>query len=138
MDPRISFVTLGVTDLERATRFYADVLRLPQKETPPEVAFFDLGGTYLSLWARASLAEDARVPDDGRPGAFAGFALAHNVHSIGAVDRIIAEVEAAGGRVTKPGTKTDWGGYAGYFADPDGFLWEIAYNPYLPHLATDG
>ncbi len=138
MEPRISFVTLGVADLERAARFYADVLRFPRKETPPEVAFFDLGGTYLSLWARASLAEDARVPDDGRAGAFAGIALAHNVSSIEAVDRLLAEVEAGGGRITRPGTKTDWGGYAGYFADPDGFLWEIAYNPHLPHLASDG
>jgi uncharacterized protein len=138
MNPRISLVTLGVADLERATRFYLDVLRLPKVETPPEVAFFDMGGTYLSLWARASLAEDARVPDDGRAGAFAGFALAHNVSSREAVDRILTEVEAGGGRITKPGTQAEWGGYAGYFADPDGFLWEVAWNPHLPHLASDG
>lgn len=138
MEPRISLVTLGVADVERAARFYAEVLRLPRVETPPEVAFFDMGGTYLSLWSRASLADDARVPDARGAGAFAGFALAHNVRSAAEVDRLLAEIEAGGGRITKAGTHAEWGGYAGYFADPDGFLWEIAWNPHLPHLASDG
>ena len=132
MDPRISFVTLGVTDLERATRFYADVLRLPQRPTPPVVAFFEMGRTWLALFPRHLLAADAGVPADGS--GFPGFALAHNVRSPEEVDRLLEEAARGGGRIVKPGQRTDWGGYAGYFADPDGFLWEVAWNPDFPHV----
>ncbi|HXE81435.1 MAG TPA: VOC family protein [Vicinamibacterales bacterium] len=132
MEPRISFVTLGVRDLERAVRFYSETLELPRRNSSPEVAFYEMGRTWLALWPRHLLAADAGVPDDG--GAFAGFALAHNVRSPGEVDRLLERAASGGGRLVKAGAKTDWGGYAGYFADPDGFLWEVAWNPHFPHV----
>lgn len=136
MEPRISFITLGVGDLERSVRFYAEVLALPQMPTPPAVAFFRMGPTVLALWPRSELAADAGLPaEGGKPGGlgdFGGFALAHNVRSPAEVDALLAHVAAHGGRISKPGQPTFWGGYAGYFADPDGFLWEVAYNPDLP------
>lgn len=132
MEARISFVTLGVTDLERATRFYEQVLKLPRRPTPPEVAFFEMGKTWLALYPRHLLAQDAGVAADG--GGFPGFALAHNVRSEAEVDALLREAAAGGGRIVKPGRRTDWGGYAGYFADPDGFLWEVAWNPQFPHV----
>lgn len=139
MDPRISFITLGVSDLSRARDFYAQVLGLPQMPTPPTVAFFRMGPTVLALWPRTELAADAGLPEAagqasgfGDCGGFGGFALAHNVRSPAEVDALLAHVGGHGGRVTKPGQPTFWGGYAGYFADPDGFLWEVAYNPDIP------
>jgi catechol 2,3-dioxygenase-like lactoylglutathione lyase family enzyme len=132
MDPRISFITLGVADLAQATRFYADVLRLPQIATPPNVAFFEMGKTWLSLYPRDDLAADAGVSAAGS--GFPGFALAHNVRTKPEVDQLLAEAAAGGGRLVKGAHDTDWGGYAGYFADPDGFLWEVAWNPKFPHV----
>lgn len=132
MEPRISLITLGVADLERAIRFYRDVLELPQLETPPVVAFFELGKTWLALYPRHLLAADAGVPAEGS--GFPGFSLAHNVRSAEEVDRLLRHIADAGGRVVKPGEPADWGGYSGYFADPDGFLWEVAWNPHFPHL----
>lgn len=131
MDARISFVTLGVADLDRAARFYRDVLKLPQIPTPPEVVFFEMGKTWLALYPRHLLAADAGVPAEGS--GFAGFTLAHNVRTEADVDALLAEVAAGGGRVVKPAGKADWGGRTGYFADPDGFLWEVAWNPKFPH-----
>ena len=132
MEPRISFVTLGVADLPRATAFYAGVLRLPQRPSAPGVAFFEMGRTWLALFPARDLAADAGVPSEGS--GFSRFALAHNTRSPAEVDALLAEAAAGGGRVVKPGQRTDWGGYAGYFADPDGFLWEVAWNPEFPHL----
>ena len=132
MEPRISFVTLGVTDLPRAVRFYADVLRLPQLASPPTVAFFEMGRTWLALYPADLLARDAGVPAEGS--GFPRFALAHNARSPDAVDALMSEVAESGGRIVKPAQPTDWGGYAGYFADPDGFLWEVAWNPAFPHV----
>ena len=136
MEPRLSFVTLGVADLERATRFYRDVLGLPQQETPPEVSFFELGRTWLALFPRGELAADAGVdPGPPRaPDAFPGFSLAHNLRSAEEVDRLLADVAARGGRLVRTGRRAEWGGYTGYFADPDGFLWEVAWNPHFPHV----
>ena len=135
MEPRISFVTLGVRDLARATAFYRDVLRLPQLETPPGVAFFELGRTWLSLFPRDELAADAGVAADTDAGSsFPGFSLAHNVRSADEADALLAEVAAGGGRIVKPAHRAEWGGYSGYFADPDGFLWEVAWNPHFPHV----
>jgi len=137
MEPRLSFVTLGVVDLERATDFYARVLRLPQLKTPPTISFFELGRTYLGLYRRADLAADAGLPDPGPAvaGAFPGFTLAHNVRSAQEVDLLLSEVEAGGGRVVQRGrARPEFDGYSGYFADPDGFLWEVAYNPHFPHI----
>ena len=133
MEPRVSFITLGVRDLARATSFYRDVLRLPQLPSPAGVvSFFEMGKTWLSLFPREDLAADAGVPAEG--GGFPGFSLAHNVRAIEEVDQLLAEAAAGGGRILKPGHETDWGGYAGYFADPDGFLWEVAWNPKFPHV----
>ena len=132
MEPRISFITLGVSDLERATRFYRDVLQLPQLPTPPEVVFFEMGRTWLALWPRECLAADAGVPAEGS--GFPRFSLAHNVRSEEEVDALLNHVSEHGGKVLKPGHRADWGGYTGYFADPDGFLWEVAWNPHFPHV----
>ena len=131
MEPRLSFVTLGVSDLKRATRFYEEVLRLPRIQTPPEVSFFELGKTWLALYPRELLAADAGVPAAGS--GFAGFTLAHNVRSAGEVDWLLKEVADAGGRIVKPGKRADWGGYTGYFAAPHCFLLEVAWNPQFPH-----
>ena len=132
MEPRISFVTLGVSDLKRATRFYEEGLGLPRLESPPEISFFDLGKTWLALYPRDLLAADAGFPAAGS--GFPGFTLAHNVRSEAEVDKLLEEVTAVGGRMVKRGQPADWGGYSGYFADPDGFLWEVAWNPYFPHV----
>jgi catechol 2,3-dioxygenase-like lactoylglutathione lyase family enzyme len=132
VEPRISFVTLGVRDLARATRFYRDVLGLPQKDTPGDVSFFEMGRTWLALYSRELLAADAAVPSEG--GGFPGFTLAHNVRTPEAVDALLAHVAAGGGRLVRAGHTADWGGYTGYFADPDGFLWEVAWNPHFPHV----
>jgi hypothetical protein len=132
MEPRISLITLGVADLERATRFYADCLELPQLQTPPSVTFFELGQTWLALWPRENLAKDAGLAPAGS--GFSGFALAHNVRSPAEVDALLARAAIGGGTVTRPGHPTDWGGYSGYFIDPDGFAWEIAHNPDFPHV----
>jgi catechol 2,3-dioxygenase-like lactoylglutathione lyase family enzyme len=132
MEARISFVTLGVLDLSRATRFYAEGLHLPQLKSPPTVSFFELGATWLALYPRHLLAADAGVPATGS--GFPGFSLAHNVRSAEQVDRLLEEVVAVGGKIVKPAGKADWGGYSGYFADPDGFLWEVAWNPHFPHV----
>jgi len=132
VEPRLSFVTLGVRDLARATRFYTETLGLAPRQSLPEVTFYELGRTWLALFPRDLLANDAGVPDDGQ--GFSGFALAHNVRSTTEVDELLATASGNGGRVVKNGRKTDWGGYAGYFADPDGFLWEVAWNPEFPHV----
>jgi catechol 2,3-dioxygenase-like lactoylglutathione lyase family enzyme len=132
MEPRISFITLGVDDLERATHFYAEVLRLPRLPTPPTVTFFELGRTWLALYPRELLAADAGVSPEGA--GFPRFALAHNVRSPAEVDALLEEVGRGGGRIVKAGQPADWGGYSGYFADPDGFLWEVAWNPDFPHV----
>src|SRR3989304_10070128 len=131
MEPRLSFVTLGVSDLPRAPRFYGEVLNPPRIPTPPEVSFFDLGKPWLSLYPRELLAADAGVPAAGS--GFPGFTLAHNVRSAAEVDELLKEVAAKGGRNVKPGQRADWGGDTGHFADPDGVLWEVAWNPQFPH-----
>lgn len=132
MEPRISLITLGVADLERATRFYEECLGLPRLATPPSITFFELGKTWLALWSWESLAADAGLSPEGS--GFRGFALAHNVHSPAEVDALLARVAAYGATVTKSGQPTGWGGYSGYFTDPDGFVWEVAHNPSFPHV----
>lgn len=133
MDPRITLVTLGVSDLEESIRFYRDGLGLPmqEREDDSDVAFFPLDGTWLSLYPRESLADDATVPADGN--GFAGITLAHNVSTKEEVDAVLNEAAASGGRIVKPAQEAFWGGYAGYFADPDEHLWEVAY----PQLTDD-
>lgn len=128
MDPRISMITLGVGDLERSSTFYRR-LGWPQMDSPPEVAFFTLNGSWLGLCDRESLAADVGVAASGQ--GFCGVALAHNVASEAEVDSVMAEAIAAGARSIKAPQKAHWGGYHGYFADPDGYLWEVAYNPFF-------
>jgi hypothetical protein len=127
MKPRISMITLGVSDLQESIRFYEQGLGLPKMDSPPEAAFFTLNGSWLGLYGRKSLAEDARVPADGS--GFAGFTIAHNVDSEAGVDELMEQAVAAGAKLVKPAHKVFWGGYSGYFADPDGYLWEVAHNP---------
>ncbi len=132
MEPRISFITLGVNNLERAIAFYEGVLGLVRQDTSPGVAFFQMGPTMLALFPRADLAADAGLPAEGS--GFKAFALAHNVRSETAVDDLLALALSGGAKLIKPGQPTFWGGYAGYFEDPEGFLWEIAHNPDYPDL----
>lgn len=131
MQPRLSFVTLGVSKLQRATRFYEEVSGLPRIPTPPEVTFFELGKTWLALYPRELLAADAGVPAAGA--GFPEFTLAHNVRSAAEVDALLKEVANKGGCIVKPETRADWSGHTGYFADPGGFLCEVAWNPQFPH-----
>jgi len=130
MEPRLSLVTLGVADVRRARRFYEALGFKASAASQESVAFFDAGGVVLGLYGRGALAEDAHV-SDSEP-AFSGVALAHNARSEEEVDRVLAEAVAAGARLAKKGQKAFWGGYSGYFADPDGHLWEVAYNPHFP------
>jgi catechol 2,3-dioxygenase-like lactoylglutathione lyase family enzyme len=127
MKPRISMITLGVKDLERSVQFYEQGLGLPKMDSPPEVAFFTLNGSWLGLYGRESLADDAGVAADGS--GFAGFTIAHNLDSEAAVDELLDLAVSAGAKLVKPAQKVFWGGYSGYFSDPDGYLWEVAYNP---------
>lgn len=120
-------ITLGVKDLDAAVEFYETGLGFPKKDSPPSVAFFTLNGTWLGLYGREALAEDATVSPDGS--GFEGFALAHNVASEAEVDAMIAQAEAAGATIVKRPEKVFWGGYSGYFKDLDGHLWEVAHNP---------
>ncbi|HCS52436.1 VOC family protein [Rubinisphaera sp.] len=129
MQSRISMITLGVRDLSRSIEFYESGLKFPRMESPPTVAFFTLNGTWLSLYGRQELAADAMVSADGN--GFPGFSLAHNVSSEAEVHSVLEEAVLAGGKLVKPGQKVFWGGYSGYFKDPDGFLWEVAHNPYF-------
>jgi hypothetical protein len=136
MEPRLTLVTLGVEDLDRAIAFYRDVIGWSPASTDNGVAFFDLDGTILALWPHRDLAADTGLPHDGL-GPYHGFALAHNARSREEVDAIFASLRAHGVDVAKPPVETDWGGYSGYFTDPDGHHWEVAHNPFWP-LREDG
>ena len=127
MKPRISMITLAVRDLATAISFYEQGLGFPRMESPPEVAFFTLNGSWLGLYGRESLAEDAQVSAEGD--GFEGFTLAHNVDSEQEVDAVMSQALAAGASLAKKPQKVFWGGYSGYFRDPDGHLWEVAHNP---------
>ncbi len=130
MQPRISFVTLGVADIARSRRFYVEGLGWPAASMSNEhIVFLDLGGLVLSLFGRSALADDMLASPEGH--GFRGVSLAHNVGSPEEVDRALAEAVAAGATLLKPGQSVFWGGYSGYFADPDGHAWEVAYNPHI-------
>ena len=128
MQPRMSMITLGVDDLARAIQFYQDGLGFSRVGDEEKVAFFALNGTWLGLFGRQALAEDAGVSSTGS--GFNSFAICHNLTSESAVAAAMDEAIAAGAPLKKAPQRVFWGGYSGYFADPDGHLWELAYNPY--------
>jgi len=133
MEQRLSLVTLGVGDLARSRAFYGRMGWREAAASTDSVAFFQAGGVVLALYDRAALAADAQLPDTPAPGgAFTGVALAHNVRTRDEVARVLAEAVAAGGRLLKPAQDAFWGGHSGYFADPDGHVWEVAWNPFFP------
>jgi predicted lactoylglutathione lyase len=134
VEQRISLVTLGVSDLERARAFYEALGWRTNAAPGDDVVFFQAGGMVVALWSRASLAEDSGVEDTGGWG---GVTLAHNVRSPKEVDAVIAEAETAGATIPRHGAPTFWGGYSGVFLDPDGHPWEVAHNPRWT-LAEDG
>lgn len=126
MEQRVSLVTLGVDDLDRATSFYRS-LGWETAASPEGVVFFQTGGIVVALWERAALAVDSCVEDEGGWG---GITLAHNVNSRDEVDEILAQAQAAGATIGRAGGATFWGGYSGVFIDPEGHPWEVAHNPY--------
>ncbi len=135
MEPRISFITLGVADLARSRAFYERLGFRASSASQGDIAFFQAGSLGLALYPRAALAEDATVVEAGE--GFRGVTIAHNVRAKEEVAAVLAEAHKAGGEVLKPAQDVFWGGHSGYFADPDGHLWEVAWNPFLP-LSEDG
>lgn len=133
MKPHISIITLGVSDLARATDFYAK-LGFPAKQTD-NITFMEMPSVWLALYPLEDLAEDAGV-SVARSG-FSGVTLSHNVGSEKQVDMVIEEVRSIGAKIVDEPHKREWGGYSGYFQDPDGYLWEVAFNPYSPEIAVE-
>jgi catechol 2,3-dioxygenase-like lactoylglutathione lyase family enzyme len=134
VEQRLSLVTLGVSNLGRARRFYEALGWKTGAAPDDDVAFFQAGGTVLALWGRGELAEDSGVEDGGGWG---GVTLAHNVRSPAEVDAVLAEAERAGATITRASGPAFWGGYTGVFTDPDGHAWEVAHNPHWT-FAEDG
>lgn len=130
MQQSISFITLGVGDLARSRAFYRALGWKESSASKPQIAFFQTGTVVFGLFQRDALAEDANVPSAGS--GFQGFTLAHNVESEEAVSKTLEHAITAGARLTRPAEKVFWGGFRGYFADPDGFLWEVCCNPFFP------
>lgn len=130
MQPRVSLITLGVSDVARARAFYEKLGWKASSASQPEVTFLRGTNIVLSLFSRRELAKDATVSAEG--GGFRGLSLAHNVARKEEVAQILAQAEAAGAQIVKPAQDVFWGGHSGYFADPDGHLWEIAWNPHFP------
>lgn len=135
MEQRLSLVTLGVRDMAKSRAFYEKLGWVADAKAGNEqVTFFQLGGIILGLYGLEALAEDAHQTVGS---GFGGITLAHNARTKDEVDDLLAEAEAAGARILKPAEEVFWGGYSGYFADPDGHAWEIAWNPFFP-IAEDG
>jgi catechol 2,3-dioxygenase-like lactoylglutathione lyase family enzyme len=131
MEPRISLITLGVADVARSRAFYERLgFKASSASQENAVAFFQANGLALAVFGRAALAEDAGVED--RPTGFGAMSLAYNARSKDEVDRVFAYAVAAGAKPVKTPHDVFWGGYSGYFADPDGHLWEVAWNPFFP------
>jgi predicted lactoylglutathione lyase len=135
VEQRVSIVTLGVADLKRSREFYERLGWRRSMVRAEGVVFFQAVGMALALYPRTDLAKDANVAVDGQ--GFSGMALAYNARSREEVDSVLSEALAAGAKIPKPAQEAFWGGYSGYFADPDGFLWEVAWNPSFP-VAVDG
>jgi catechol 2,3-dioxygenase-like lactoylglutathione lyase family enzyme len=136
MEQRVSIITLGVSDLQKFRAFYVYGLGWKQAEASNDsIIFVPLNGIALALYQHEALAEDACVPADRS--SFRGFTLAYNTRSKEEVNDVLAFAKAAGATITKPAQDVFWGGYSGYFADPDGFLWEVAHNPFV-EMTGDG
>jgi catechol 2,3-dioxygenase-like lactoylglutathione lyase family enzyme len=135
MEQRVSIITLGVANLERSRAFYERLGWKRSMASAEGVVFFQAGGMALALYPWSDLAKDANIAPGGQ--GFSGVALAYNARSRGEVDAVLAEAEAAGARILKPAQEAFWGGYSGYFCDPDNFPWEVAWNPSFP-IAEDG
>ena len=127
MEQRISLITLGVADLERSRRFYVDGLGWRPVHDSDEIVFFQLNGVVFGLFPRAAYLADAQLNEE--KAGVGAVALAHNVRTREAVDALLAEAAAAGATITNPARDAVWGGYTGHFTDPDGHLWEVAWNP---------
>ena len=131
MNQYLHLITLGVRDLEISRKFYTEILGWkPSAASNESIAFFQAGGVVLALFPRESLAEDAFTSSQGS--GFSGITLAYNARSESEVDEIIRDLKAKGVRIVKEPQKVFWGGYSSYFADPDDYLWEVAYNPFFP------
>ena len=135
MEQRISIVTFGVADLGRSRDFYRRLGWTPSAASNEAIIFFQAGGVAVALYPRAELAKDANLAPEGA--GFAGITVAYNARSRDEVDGVMAEAQAAGARILKPAQEAFWGGYSGYFADPDNFAWEVAWNPFFS-VAEDG
>jgi uncharacterized protein len=135
MDQRFNIVTLGVADLERSREFYQRLGWSPSAASNNSIVFFQAGGAALALYPRADLAKDANLAAEGH--GFAGFTIAYNARTKEEVNAVLAASEAAGARILKPAQEAFWGGYSGYFSDPDNFAWEVAWNPFFP-ITEDG
>jgi len=135
MEQRLSVVTLGVADLAASVAFYERLGWRRAARAFPSIAFFQCGGMAVALFQRERLAQDAGVPAEGT--GFRGVTLAQNVESRQGVGRVLEEAVAAGATLVKPARDAPWGGHSGYFADPDGHLWEVAFNPFVT-LRPDG
>lgn len=131
MEPRISIVCLGVTDLERSLDFYKNGLGLPTTRSAKDgIVFFQTNGTCLSLYPYEELAKDVSAEFNVPKSKFTGITLAHNVRTKEEVDQVLQRAKDAGAKIEKPAEDTEWGGYSGYFSDPDGYLWEVAYGAF--------
>ena len=131
MNQHLHLVTLGVRDSETSRKFYTEILGWkPSSSSGEDVTFFQAGGIVLSIYPREKLAEDAKVSPVGS--GFSGVTLAYNAGSESEVDEIISDLKAKGVNILKEPQKAFWGGYSSYFADPDGYCWEVAYNPFFP------
>jgi len=128
IEQRISFITLGVADLARSREFY-EALGWKPAHAQGDIVFFQMNGLVLALFPREELAKDAAVPDDGS--SFRGVSVSYNVRGIEEVAQVLEHCRKAGAKIVKPAQDTEWGGHSGYFADPDGHLWEVAWNPFL-------
>ena len=135
MEQRVSLISFAVDDLDRSVAFYEKLAWRKSFAAAEGIAFFQIGGLAFSLYPRADMARDIGIPAEGS--GFEGFALAHNTRTREDVDAVLKEAEQAGGRIVREAADQFWGGYAGCFADPDGHLWEVAWNPHFP-IAEDG
>ncbi len=130
MKPKLAIITLGVSNMATAKKFYEQGMGLiPEKESSDTITFYDMNGVWLSLYPEDKLAEDVTISPEGN--GFSGVTIAHNEPSKEEVRKVIGEARRAGARIVKEPQDVFWGGYSGYFEDPDGHLWEIAYNPFV-------